>query len=216
MNMKVFSITRLKKFLIVFAALAVIIAAAFCGGVLFQSKASEQPEPEITAELISGELIGLAELAVLEYRYTNVGKYENRVDFYGWQVPFTEKSFIISYDGAVKLGIDADFIQVSVSDTQICIGLPEILILSHEILEDTIMVMDQSNSLFNRIKIEDYLEFAADQTAVMEEKIEQSDLISEARENARDRIEQLITRLPGIGDKYSIVFSDLTIDLFGN
>ena len=56
----------------------------------------------ITSDLLSQQIQGISELASVEYNYTNMGKYENQVTFYGWKVPSTTKSFILSYDGKIK------------------------------------------------------------------------------------------------------------------
>ena len=59
--------------------------------------------------LVSLSLIGRPPFQLLPsiiakrgYYYTNMGRFENQVDFYGWKVPFTTKSFIVSYDGVIK------------------------------------------------------------------------------------------------------------------
>lgn len=53
----------------------------------------------MTSDLLSQQIQSISELATVEYNYTNMGKFENQATFYGWKVPFTTKSFIISYDG---------------------------------------------------------------------------------------------------------------------
>ena len=86
----------------------------------------------ITSDLLSQQIQGISELASVEYNYTNMGKYENQATFYGWKVPFTTKSFILSYDGKIKAGIDMSLVEVHMSGKNINISIPEAKILSHE------------------------------------------------------------------------------------
>lgn len=48
-------------------------------------------EPVITSDLIGQQLEAVSELATVEYHYTNMGKFENQVDFYGWKVPLDQE-----------------------------------------------------------------------------------------------------------------------------
>ena len=88
------------------------------------------------------------------------------------KIPFTTKSFILTYDGTVKAGVDLDGAEVSVSGTTVTITLPEAEILSHEIDEDSMEVFDEKTSIFNPFTVEDFTSFQSDQKAAMEEKDE--------------------------------------------
>lgn len=186
------------------------VAAAFVGGALFtlfnRPEEPEETEPVMTAETLEKEIQGIAQYASLEYRYTNVGRFEDRVDFYGWQVPFTTKNFIITYDGAMRLGIDGSDIQVSLAGSEIRIQLPAVRVLSHEIREDTLEVLDQSKNIFNQIQIEDYTSFATDQKQVMEQKAVDSGLFEEAADLAQRQLGDFLQALPGIRDTYTVTF----------
>ena len=78
-----------------------------------------------------------------------MAQFESSNDFYGVKIPFTTKSFILTYDGTVKAGVDLDGAEVSVSGTTVTITLPEAEILSHEIDEDSMEVFDEKTSIFN-------------------------------------------------------------------
>ena len=80
--------------------------------------------PVITSELLGQQLANVRELSTVEYHYTNMGKFENQVDFYGWKVPFTTKSFIVAYDGVIKAGVDLSGLETQVSGQRITISLP--------------------------------------------------------------------------------------------
>lgn len=183
-----------------------LTGAAFVGGIAFQHRgAGEAPAPAITSEQILEEIGAISQYATLEYRYTNVGKFEDRKDFYGWSVPLTTKSFIITYDGSMKLGLDGGT-TVEVVGAQIRITIPPAVVLSHEIREDTVEVLDQSKNIFNQIQIEDYTAFAVEQKQVMERKARDNGLFEEARDQAEQQLGAFLRGLPGIREQYEVLF----------
>ena len=67
-----------------------------------------------------------------------------------WKIPFTEKSFIVQYDGTVKAGIkDLTKTQVSQKGETIIVRLPEVEITGIEIDNDSFEKLDESNNIFN-------------------------------------------------------------------
>lgn len=162
--------------------------------------------PTITTDLISQRLNGIQELATVEYYYTNMGQYENQLDFYGWKVPFTTKRFILSYDAVIKAGVDLSALDVRVTDDTITITLPEPKILSHEIPEDSIQVFDETHNIFNPIRISDYTGFTRDQKALLEERAIENGLLDKASEQACTVVENLLELLPGM-EHYQLTVS---------
>lgn len=192
---------RTKLLLAVLALLLVgglVMAAFLCG----LSRGGREAEPVITSDLLGEHLRSAQELVTVAYYYTSMGRFENQVDFYGWKVPFTAKSFIVSYDGVIKAGVDLSQVQVQVEVDEIrqavTVRLPGSRILSHEIPEDSIEVFDESDNLFNRITIEDYTGFTLDQKKAMEQRAEDNGLLTSADEKARTAVESLLTLMPGM------------------
>ena len=70
----------------------------------------------VTADLLGQQLRTAQELVSVSYYYTNMARYENQLDFYGWKVPFTTKTFIVSYDGIIKAGVDLSKAAVEVDE----------------------------------------------------------------------------------------------------
>jgi len=157
----------------------------------------------ITSDLLGEQLRSVQELVAVEYHYTNMGKFENQVDFYGWKVPFTTKSFLVSYDGLIKAGVDLGAVQVNVGQDTVTVTLPASEILSHEIPEESIEVFDESHNLFNPIKIEDYTGFTAGQKQDVEQKAIEKGLLSSANEKACLAVESLLKLVPGM-DTYAL------------
>ena len=166
---------------------------------------SENPTT-MTSDLLSQQIQSISELASVEYNYTNMGKFENQTTFYGWKVPFTTKSFIISYDGVIKAGIDMSQVNVKVKNKKIQITMPKAKILSHEIDEKSIEVFDETKNIFNQISITDYHQFAIDQKAKMEDNVKQKGLLTEAQDKAQKTIETFVKSSYQLSDDYEISF----------
>lgn len=166
---------------------------------------SENPTT-MTSDLLSQQIQSISELASVEYNYTNMGKFENQATFYGWKVPFTTKSFIISYDGVIKAGIDMSQVNVKVKNKKIQITMPKAKILSHEIDEKSIEVFDETKNIFNQISITDYHQFAIDQKEKMEDNVKQKGLLTDAQDKAQKTIETFVKSSYQLSDDYEISF----------
>ena len=196
---KTHTLPRLKRRLFWAAGAVLLLLLSFWLGALWRGR---EQQPVITSDLLGQQLQTVQELVSVEYHYTNIGKFENQVDFYGWKVPFTTKRFLVSYDGLIKAGVDLSGATVEVDEVQksVTITLPESRILSHEIPEDSIQVFDETRNIFNPITIEDYTGFTRDQKAEVEQRAIDEGLLTGASEKAREAVETLAALLPGSGD----------------
>ena len=165
--------------------------------------------PVITDSLISEQLNALRELVTTEYLYTNSGKYENQnqITIIGKDIniPFTGKRFIVAYDGRIQAGIDIGQAQIDIDEDAraITIALPKSEIISHETFEDTLVVLDETNNVFNPISIENYNEFVSAQKDSMEEKAIERGLLTNADAEAKRMVQSFLSQIPGI-DTYQL------------
>ena len=197
---------RLRTKVFLGLALCAVLAAALFGAFLLgASRQKGAGEPVITGTTLGEQLKAVQELVSVEYYYTNMGKFEDQIDFYGWKVPFTTKVFIVSYDGIIKAGVDLSRVDVVVDEAAqtVEVSLPEGTILSHEILEDSIEVFDESKNIFNQISISDYTGFTSDQKGTMEQKAIERGLLSSAEEKAYDAVQSFLSLLPGM-EEYTL------------
>ena len=117
----------------------------------------------------------------MKYFYTNMGKFEEDSNFYGWRIPFSGKSFIVSYDGKISAGVNLSRASVKKEGGQVVVTLPQPEILSHEIDQKSLKVYDESRNIFNQISVEDYAQFSVDQQEAMEQKAVEGGLLEEAK-----------------------------------
>lgn len=185
---------RLRRPVIRFGAVILAAVLCFVGGVWVSH---HNAVPVISSKLISQSIEEISQLAVVDYRYTNVGKFENRVDFYGWKVPLTMKRFIIAYDGEIKAGIDMSQADVKLRGNKIDVTLPKAKILSHDIDTDSIQVFDETKNIFNPITITDYVTFSKDQKQKLEQQAIEKGLLAEAQTKAENTVRNWLTAVAG-------------------
>ena len=178
---------------------ALVGGACFWGG---RWSAGQSENTQIDAVVLQNQLTEIRELATVTYAYTNMAQFESSSDFYGVKVPFTTKSFILTYDGTIKAGVDLDGAAVDISGTTVTVTLPEARILSHEIDEGSVEVFDEKTSIFNPFTVEDFTSFQADQKAAMEERALSRGLLEEARSKAVSSVKQLLAA--ALPDTYTV------------
>lgn len=110
-------------------AIIVLVIAIFFAGVHYASGSNND---KITSTTIKNQLTEINELALYSYDYSKVGKFSNKLSFNGWKIPLTQKTFIITYNGSIKAGIDLKQAKISIDNDQLNITLPAAKILSLE------------------------------------------------------------------------------------
>lgn len=153
--------------------------------------------------MIKEKLASTAELNTYSYLCTDVITKADSKTFKDWKIPFTEKSFIVQYDGTVKAGIsDLTKAQVEEEGEKIIVKLPEIEITSAEIDNDSFEKLDESNNIFNPITIEDLNEAQKDLKEKMIDQAINKGILDSAKENAEIVIGEM---LKSVNDDYEVV-----------
>ena len=188
--------SRVKVFLF-----ALLLGAALAFVAVGYLDAMQISAPAITSSLLKEELKYVKDLVTVEYRYTNADKAEfpGHVLF-GQNIPFTGKSFIVSYDGVIKYGVDLSAVEIRVNDATrtVTVTVPQSKIISHEMPEASFKALDEKNGLFNRIHIDDVTEFRQAQKSAMEAKASEMGLPRQAQEQSGAAIEALLNATPGM------------------
>ena len=187
---------------------SIIFIIAVIGGVYSAGSKFGFPEKNSATVIQTGieaQINKIGELASVEYKYTNADLVKDSLKIKNWNVPFTTKRFIVRYTGIIKAGYETSKIKAKVGEGKIYITLPEAKILSHEIDEKSLEVLDESKNIFNPITIEDYNTFQIAQKKFTEEKAISDGLFNEAENNIKEMINLAISSVKGIDD-YEVVF----------
>jgi len=198
----------MKKVLAGVIAAIILLGAGF--GVGYYLGRNHEPlvsktEPLVIQKEIEGKMQEISDLATYKYAYTNTASQESSLKIKNWSVPFTTKRFLVRYDGEIKAGVDLSKVTVNVTENIVEISMPKAAILSHEIDEKSLEVLDETKNIFNRIQIDDYNTFQTEQKKICEEYALERGLLDKAYDNAKKVITEMIRTIPDAQD-YTIVF----------
>ena len=132
------------------------------------------------------------------------GSNNDKLSFNGWKIPLTQKTFIITYNGSIKAGIDLKQAKISIDNDQLNITLPAAKILSHEIDEKSIEVYDESSNIFNQISINDYKSFATKEKKKNEKEAISNGILEKSKTKAEQTLTTYLQAIPEIKDHYKL------------
>lgn len=138
---------------------------------LVSTNFSKDKELGYDSTAILNRVVPIQELALVKYNYSGVIGYKDFLKILKINVPLTEKSFLLKYNGYIKAGVDFENMKVDVSGKDVHISLPRARILDTLIDEKSIRVYNESMNAFNPLTIADY------NKAIMKEK---DNMISDA------------------------------------
>ncbi|EDP24481.1 DUF4230 domain-containing protein [Parvimonas micra] len=192
----------LKKLSAVAVVVILVIGASYF---LFKT---DNGKPKITNETIGVQVKELKELATIQYKYKEIASREDWNTLFNIKLPFTKSSFIVSYTGILKLGIDLSETKVDVDENSktIKVTLPESKVLSNELDLKSLKVYDEKNSIFNPVKVKDYSEFTQSGKENAEKDARESGVFEQSKEVAKKIIIDLLNTTKEIKENYKIVF----------
>lgn len=213
------SLAKLKRNLI-FTTILALTLIILIGVIIYQHNKIVNPpispvvdpvSPEIVLDVINSEIKSIGELATTEYNYTNAAKFSDSKQINNWNIPFTEKSFIIRYSGVIKAGIDVEAIDTSADSLKkvITVRIPKAKILSHDIDTASAEILSEKDGWLNDIKLDDKLKFDEEMEKEMEQRAEKDGLLTKAQQNAEEIIARLLNANPTVKGSYTIEFKTI-------
>ena len=200
-------VTNVKK--IKYMMLIVISMALLTG---CEKKDMNKSQPELS------QMRTICNLATLETYYHNVAKITDKPVDPGLSGLFQRKdrTMWIEYTGIARIGIDMSKVNMKMDGNKVTISLPDAEILSIEVdhdIDKSSYYYSEDNALFfkNEFTAKDQTTAIADGQKKMRETIENnSQLLMQAQERAKNLIEKYIVELGNISDqKYDIEWIDL-------
>lgn len=168
----------------------------------------KEEKPKITTDHLKEQVNSIGELATLKYIYTNASRKEGSLTWlWGWTLPFSDSSLLVTYDGMIKAGIDLKEVTFAVneSDRTITVTLPKSRILDNNIPQETINVLEVKDGLFNPVTFTDYNQFISEEKKVMETRAIDLGVLTDADKEAKAIVEGFLKAIPGM-DGYTLTF----------
>ena len=170
-------------------AIIVLVIAIFFAGVHYASGSNND---KITSTTIKNQLTEINELALYSYDYSKVGKFSNKLSFNGWKIPLTQKTFIITYNGSIKAGIDLKQAKISIDNDQLNITLP------------AAKIYYEWWNIFNHISINDYKSFATKEKKKNEKEAISNGILEKSKTKAEQTLTTYLPAIPEIKDHYKL------------
>jgi hypothetical protein len=190
-NMDIKKMTSSKTVIVL--VLLIILTLSILG-VIVAGKRQSQPvikeQSEVDTSIIFEKMEKISELSIMKYYYSDVVVYKNNKKLKEFDIPFTQKSFLIKYDGYIKAGIEAGSIRiVSNDDEGIKLIIKNSKILDHVIDENSLYVYDEKSSLFNKLSLKDVVEQIVSEKSNVENGLIEKGFLREADNNLKMYLE---------------------------
>lgn len=165
--------------------------------IFFYFKFSIKRNRSVLSDTIEEEVSKVLEISTVKYNYTNVVAYKDNKTINGFNVPFTNKGFLIKYEGYLKAGIDGSNMEVTMLEPKsVEIKLDKPKIFDNVINEEDIYVYNEKESVFNKLELQEVYDIMAEEKKKVEKDIIEKGFLDEAEENAEDII---VSLLEGLG-----------------
>ena len=189
---------KIKKLLILLPILIVVITGS-CFMYKFKSNKNIYKDNTKVMNTISQVL----NLNTVKYNYSNIITVRKDKSINDIKIPFTEKSFIIKYNGIINGGVTPQDIKIiKNTGNEIFVEIEECKILDHYIDNDNIYVYDVKSSMFNKLEIQEVLDDINKYKKEYEEKALQEGLMNEIMKTTKTSMENM---LKNIGYKEVVV-----------
>jgi hypothetical protein len=154
--------------------------------------------------IIAEKLSKISELSTIKYSYSNIIALSNSKKLNNFDIPFTEKSFLIKYSGYIKAGVDLKDLRVAVHNRNITITLNKAKILDHVVNEQDISVFDEKSSLFNKLSMKDMIDEMGNEKKKIEVDLLKTGFLDGANTNAKLLLQGILSDMNF--DSVTIVF----------
>ena len=164
-------------------------------------------EKVITADIVEDGLRDMGVLITGEYYFTEVMSYQSVKHFMktDLELPFTESSYLATYDGVVLAGVDLSLATVEKDDEakKVTVHLPAAGIRSIDIDPNSFTLHSEKVWMGNPLSVEDFNNSLVELEETAREKAVERGLLERADEAARSVISQFIG---GLLDGYTLEF----------
>ena len=178
------------RVLLIFIIIGIIIGITLSLKLIFSEKS-----PKDTSKVLN-TIEQVLELSTSKYNYSNIVTIKKDKSFKNIKIPFTEKSFIIKYNGVVKGGVNSKDVTIdSIKKDSITLNIAKCSIIDHYIDEENIFVYDVKNALFNRVETNEVIDELANSKKEYEKKIIKEGFMNDISGSVKKSLENSLKNL---------------------
>lgn len=158
---------------------------------------TKKPKEEFgyNSTTVLAKIINIQELALVKYNYTGVVGFKDNYKILNISVPFTDKYFLLKYNGYIKAGINFERIKVDVEDKSVHVSMPKPELMDIVIDEKSVKVYDESENAFNPIKISDYNQALIKEKDTMKKDAVNQGILKDAKKQSELAIRSMLEQM---------------------
>lgn len=183
-----------RKHTLPIGTLIIVILLTIISIIAFFSFKSIIDKKIMNSSIVSQKLTKLSELVTTKYSYTKLLEVKNDRQFNGVSIPFTQKYFMLQYDGYIKAGVDFSKLGININNNTntITLKIDHSKILDDVINQESIHIYDEKSGLFNRLALSDMVDEITAQKSIVENEVVKKGFLKESDSNANILIEALL------------------------
>ncbi len=136
------------------------------------------------------------DINTVKYNYSNVITVKKDKSVNEVKIPFTEKSFVVKYNGVVNAGVKPENINVLKNDGKdITIEVEKCEVLDHYIDDDNFYIYDIKSSIFNKLKFQEIIDDVNKYKKEYENKLIEEGFMEEVKNNTKLSIENILKNI---------------------
>lgn len=177
---------------IIFIFLLVLFLIFFLILYPFKTKTKENTD----METLEKRILSLGEFTTVEYHYKDILHYQNTKELKGIELPFSNKSLLILYEGYIKAGVDLHDVSIHVGkEKNITLKLKKAHFTDNVINEEKIQVYDEKSGLFNPLRLEEVFDLLEKEKKKKQEKLKKEGFLEEANKKAEKLLIPLLKEM---------------------
>ena len=177
-----------------YSALIFFITTVVLAVMLIQTKKAER-KAIYDSTTVLNKIVFVQELTLVRYNYAGVISFKDYMTIMNFQVPLTEKFFLLKYNGYIKAGVNLKGATVKVDGKSVVVQLPKAQIFETVIDEKSIRVYDESMNAFNPISINDYNKAISKEKLTMTKSAVSQGILDDASRQAHFIITSILTEM---------------------
>ena len=173
-----------------------------------KSEVTRNVSAEAALEALYARYPKNSQMESIKYPFSDCDRFSYYQTIDEWQIPFTEKAFTMKWNGVITAGIDMNEVSITANKAKdkLIVTIPAAKIISYTVEPDSFELLDERNSIFNPISLEDLTKLDEDVEIQMKDRTIDNGVLRIAEENAQLLILDVLRAAPTIGSFYEIEF----------
>ncbi|MFI3210511.1 MAG: DUF4230 domain-containing protein [Peptostreptococcaceae bacterium] len=187
--------TRWRNVKIKFILLSLVLILVFFGYKSYNDVMVHSEQNKIINDetKVLDTITQMIEINTIKYHYSNIIDIQKDKRINDIKLPFTEKYFVVRYEGIINGGINMNDVEVEiVGDKEVYINIKNVGIKDHFIKDESVYVYDSSETIFNKIEIQEVFDDISNYKVEYERKVISEGFLDEVKKSVENELKVLV------------------------